>query len=77
MSPCSCGGEAVRIKTRKRGKFYGMSMLEYLRYLWNNPKAGQSPYKMFEGVMTPNGYDEDGNIVYVWNQDRTFVEPGE
>lgn len=61
----------------KRGKFLGMSMLEYLRYLWNNPKAGQSPYQMFEGVMLPNGYDEDGNIVYVWNQEKTFIRGGE
>ena len=61
----------------KRAKFVGMSMKEYLRYLWNNPKAGQSPYAMFEGVMTPNGYDEDGNIVYVYNQARTFVQGGE
>lgn len=61
----------------KRGKFLDMTMLDYLRYLWNNPKAGQSPYQMFEGVMLPNGYDDDGNIVYVWNQAKTFIKGGE
>lgn len=58
----------------KRAKFEGMNMREYLRYLWNNPKAGQSPYAMFEGVMVPDGYDNDGNIVYRWNQEKTFIK---
>lgn len=60
----------------KRAKFEGCTMLDYLRYIWNNPKAGQSPYKMFEGVMRPDGIDNDGNVVYVWNGEKTFVDGG-
>lgn len=58
----------------RRAKFEGMTMRDYLRYLWNNPKAGQSPYAMFEGVMVPDGKDDHGDIVYRWNQGMTFVE---
>lgn len=58
--------------SEKRAQFFGMSMAEYMRWLWNNPQAGQSPYKMFEGVMTPNGKDEQGNIIYTYNHARTL-----
>ncbi len=55
--------------TRLRAKFYGMSMAEYMKYLWNNPQNGQSPYKMYEGVLVPEGKDEQGNIIYRYNPD--------
>lgn len=58
--------------SEKRAQFYGMSMAEYMRWLWNNPQAGQSPYKMFEGVMHPSGKDENGNIIYTYNKERTI-----
>lgn len=58
--------------SEKRAQFYGMSMAEYMRWLWNNPQAGQSPYKMFEGVMHPSGKDANGNIVYIYNHKRTI-----
>lgn len=58
--------------SEKRAQFYGMSMAEYMRWLWNNPQAGQSPYKMFEGVMTPSGKDENGNIIYIYNHHKTI-----
>lgn len=44
----------------------------YVRWLWNNPQAGQSPYKMFEGVMEPCGHDAEGNIIYKYNKNRTI-----
>lgn len=47
-----------------RAKFDGMSLTDYMRYLWNTPKAGSSPYKLFFGVIVPDGHDEDGNIIY-------------
>lgn len=50
--------------SEKKAHFYGMSMAEYLRWLWNNPQAGQSPYKLFEGILRPDGKDEQGNIIY-------------
>lgn len=58
--------------SENRAKFGGMSMKEYLRYLWNNPKRGQSPYKIFEQVLFPDGIDENGDIIYKYNQKYTF-----
>lgn len=55
-----------------RAKYTGMTMKDYLRYLWNNPKMGQSPYKLFEKVLEPNGYDENGDIIYKYNENITF-----
>lgn len=58
--------------SEKLAQFWGMSMAEYMRWLWNNPQAGQSPYKMFEGVMKPEGKDADGNLIYVYDNARTL-----
>lgn len=55
-----------------RAKYQGMTMKDYLRYLWNNPKMGQSPYKLFEKALMPDGVDEDGNIIYKYNNDVTY-----
>lgn len=54
----------------RRAKFMGMTMAEYLRWLWNNPQAGQNPYKMFEGAIVPAGKDGEGNIIYRYNGAR-------
>ena len=58
--------------SQKRAHFYGMTMANYLRWLWNNPQAGQSPYTMFEGVMRPEGKDENGDLIYVYDAKRTI-----
>lgn len=58
--------------SERRAKFFGMKMSDYLRWLWNNPQAGQSPYKMFEGVMKPEGKDSAGNLIYVYDKSRTI-----
>lgn len=60
-----------------RSKYVGRDLIEVLRYLWNNPNRGQSPYRMFGGVMQPMGKDSEGNIVYVYDQSRTFEPQGE
>lgn len=57
--------------SEKRAKFLGMSMAEYLRWLWNNPQAGQSPYRMYEGIIVPKGKDEKGNLIYVYDKSKT------
>lgn len=59
-----------------RSRFSGMTMKDYLRYLWNAPKRGQSPYKLFERVLIPDGYDEDNNIIYRYNNGVTFQKSG-
>lgn len=53
--------------SEKRAHFYGMTMAQYMRWLWNNPQSGQSPYKLFEGVLVPDGKDLDGNFIYKYN----------
>lgn len=56
--------------SERRAKFMDMSMADYLRWLWNNPQAGQSPYTLFEGALVPSGKDADGNIIYHYNGAR-------
>lgn len=56
-----------------RAKFQGMSMADYMRWLWNNPDNGQSPYTLFEGVLYPKGKDENGDLVYYYQEGRTFI----
>ena len=60
----------------KRAKFWDSTMKDYLHYLWNNPKAGQSPYTMFGGVMRPNGFDENGDVIYIYDETKTFMPMG-
>lgn len=55
-----------------KAKFNGMTMAEYMRWIWNNPQNGQNPYKMFEGVMRPEGKDENGDLIYVYDPQRTI-----
>lgn len=50
-----------------KSHFCGMTMAEYMRWLWNNPQAGQNPYKMFEGIIRPEGKNAEGNLIYVYN----------
>lgn len=56
--------------SERRAKFSGMSMAGYMRWLWNNPQAGQNPYKMFEGIIIPVGKDEEGNLIYKYNGEK-------
>ena len=58
--------------SEKRAHYAGMTMAQYMRWLWNNPQAGQSPYTMFEGVMKPQGKDENGDIIYIFDKERTI-----
>lgn len=53
--------------SEKRAQFFGMTMADYMRWLWNNPQSGQSPYKLFEGALVPQGKDGNGNLIYKYN----------
>lgn len=57
-------------------KYAGMTMKGYLHYLWNAPHMGQSPYKLFEKVLIPDGYDENNDIIYKYNEAVTFQPCG-
>lgn len=57
--------------TKNRANYFGMSMADHMRYLWNSPKKGNSPYRIFRGSLVPifdeNGnckVDENGDIIY-------------
>lgn len=54
----------------ERAKFEGMTMADYMRWLWNNPQNGQSPYKLFEGALVPIDKDLEGNLIYKFNGAR-------
>ena len=62
------------ISSEAKALFKSMTMKDYLHYLWNNPKRGQSPYKIFGGVLIPNGRDDKNDIIYKYNSDVTFQE---
>jgi DNA repair photolyase len=56
--------------SEKRASFDGFTMYDYLHYTWNHPNSGQSPYKMFEGILKPERLDTSGDVVYVYDQSR-------
>lgn len=60
--------------SENRARFDGMSLKDYMRYLWNSPRRTQSPYKIFERVLRPAGYDKDRNIIYEYRPEET-IEP--
>lgn len=70
------GCQIARSSQESFAKYRGMTMKEFLRYLWNSPKQGQSPYKIFERVLVPCGRDENDDIIYQYNSKVTFEEVG-
>ena len=58
--------------TERRAQFAKMKMSDYMRYLWNNPQCGQSPYKLFYGVIKPTGTDENGDLIYTYDYAKTY-----
>ena len=49
----------------------GKTLYEFQRSTWNNPKSsGQSPYRMFGGIMKPVGKDENGDIIYEYDKSK-------
>lgn len=57
----------------RRAKFQGMTLKDYLHFLWNDPTAGQNPYIMFGGVMRPAELDENGDIIYRYDSSKTIM----
>lgn len=55
----------------KYTRYSGMTMAEYMRCLWNSPQEGQSPYKLFEGILVPSGKDENGDLIYYYDKSRS------
>lgn len=53
-----------------RAKYWGFDVPEYVRWCWNNPKSGKSPYRYFEGILKPVRLDENGDVVYAYDEER-------
>lgn len=53
-----------------RSKYYNRTMYDYIKDIWNHPNNGQSPYKMYEGILKPIGVDENGDVVYEYNKTK-------
>jgi DNA repair photolyase len=64
--------QIARSSCERMTRFTDMTMKDFLHYLWNDPTQGQSPYKIFAGVLVPDGLDEDKNIIYRYNPGVTF-----
>jgi hypothetical protein len=63
-------GSAIGFNTgsaSNRNKKQDLSMFDYMRNAWNNPKSGHSPYKYFGGALTPEGKDENGDLIYKYS----------
>lgn len=59
--------------SEKRLQRLNMTMADYMRQQWNNPKSKNSPYKYFEGVLIPIGLDENQNIIYKYNNEKAAI----
>ena len=79
---CYSKGDGLNTSSAKnRAAFYGMTMAEHMRYLWNSPKKGNSPYRIFRGSLVPLYderheivRDEQGDIVYKYVDRGNFFE---
>lgn len=49
---------------KARAQRYAMTMAEFLRSNWNNPKGGTSPAKEYGGILRPDGVDGNGDVIY-------------
>ena len=56
--------------TMKRTEFMFATMYDYLRHIWDHPNHGQSPYRMYEGIMKPVEIDKNGDVVYAYDPER-------
>jgi DNA repair photolyase len=53
-----------------RAKFGAFSLRDWVHYMWNDVNAANSPYKYFAGVLTPDGRDAAGDVVYKYTGDK-------
>lgn len=57
-------------KSEIKSKYIGMTIAQVMRYFWNSPQDGHSPYKYFGGIMKPSGTDENGDIIYIYDSSK-------
>jgi len=56
--------------TENRTKYRGKTMFDVLRSLWNSPERGNSPYRLYDGILRPVGTDESGDVIYEYDASR-------
>jgi len=49
-------------------KNFDRSLYDMMRYSWNHPMANNSPYRYFGKMLIPTGLDENGDMIYRFNQ---------
>ena len=52
----------------KAARFYSTTMAEFIRNNWNNIYSGTSPAKAYDGILIPHDVDENGDVVYRYNE---------
>lgn len=70
MKKLRVGNVVHHTKAEDGAKWRGLMMYDYMKRLWNDPTRGQSPYRMFEGIVVPAGKDEEGNLIYRYSEER-------
>lgn len=57
--------------TRARANRRYMTMFDYMQEIWNTPKDVNSPARYFGGALVPGGVDDNGDIIYLYNEPFT------
>jgi FkbM family methyltransferase len=57
---------------RARSQYH--NMYDFMRDIWNTPKSWSSPARYFGGALVPSAKDENGDIVYLYNE--PFITEG-
>lgn len=45
-------------------QMYDTTMAQFVRANWNNLSSGNSPARGYGGILTPDGVDENGDVIY-------------
>lgn len=54
---------------------YYVTMADFIRNNWNDIKSGTSPAKVYGGVLIPFDVDENGDVIYKYNERyRDFID---
>ena len=49
---------------KSRAQMYDTTMAQFVRANWNNLSSGNSPARGYGGILTPDGVDENGDVIY-------------
>ncbi|MEN6623688.1 MAG: hypothetical protein ABFD50_19340 [Smithella sp.] len=55
---------------KNRSERQNQTLAEFVHDKWNTPKAANSPYSYFSGILYPVGLDKDHNVIYKYNNKK-------